>query len=121
MSLDFQPPFYTPNAPRAKRAQVLEEAPLICKATGGVVVDPDRDRVAVKADLMGAASPIGLQGQAYLPCLTPGEAWRDRGAPSLKEETELSLHATTNPEGGPRKREKVSPGLREVCIVSRLL
>ncbi len=69
-----------------------------------MAIYPDRDGVAVKANMGGSTSPIGLEGKAD--SLMLGEV--REAAPLLEEEAEGILDATTNPEGGQGKSPEVS-------------
>jgi hypothetical protein len=81
-----------------------------------VVIHPDGDGVAVKANMGGSTSPVGLEGMAD--SLMLGEACE--AAPLLEEEAEGILDATTNPEGGQGKSPEVSLGFWFFCVVPRL-
>ncbi len=97
-------------------AQVLEEVPFVCEAARGVVIHPNGDGVAVKANMGGSTSPVGLEGKAD--SLMLGEV--HEATPLLEEEAEGILNATTNPEGGQGKSPEVSLGFWFICIIPRL-
>ncbi len=81
-----------------------------------MVIHPDGDGVAVKANMGESISPVGLEGKAD--SLMLGEA---RGAaPLLEEEAKGILDATTNPEGGQGKSPEVSLGFWFICVILRL-
>ncbi len=81
-----------------------------------MVIHPDGDGVAVKANMGGSTSPVGLEDKAD--SLMLGEA--REAAPSLEEEAEGILDATTNPEGGQGKSPEVSLGSWFICVIPRL-
>ncbi len=74
-----------------------------------MVVHPDGDGIAVEANMGGATSPFCLEGWAN--GLMLGEA--REAAPSLEEEAEAILNATTNPESGQGKSPEVRTDLRD--------
>ncbi len=76
--------------------QVFEKACVVGEATGGVVVHPNREGIAVEANEGGSllTSPIGLESQAD--GLVFGNSREP--TPLLEEEVNSVLDATTNLE-----------------------
>ncbi len=81
-----------------------------------MVIHPNGDGVAVKANMGGSTSPVGLEGKAD--SLMLGEV--HEAVPSLEEEAEGILDTTTNPEGGQGKSPEVSLGFWFICIIPHL-
>ncbi len=94
--------------------QVFEKACVVGKATGGVIVHPNGEGIAVEMNKGGSllTSPIGLESQAD--SLVFGNSWEP--TPLLEEEVNSVLNATTNLECCQGESPEVSLGLGVVCV-----
>ncbi len=87
----------------ASKNKVLEDAIVVAHATGGMVVDADGERIAVKTNVVAGQRASGLKGK-------PHKSARPMdGVHPFDGGAEDGLNATTNLEGEPEGGEEVSP------------